>query len=220
MKSRGWERWGSLCHAIALAAVFGSSQAGCLYDPDEPCGKDLDVYGDKLRCVCPEGTAYTPTGCVTCGEHEIAGPTGCDCVEGYVRPSPNAACAEIPGGLGADCDPDASECEAPYDLCEPTTDGGYCTSACATMDDCEGGYACNEASVCQRPPVGLGTACTGPADCAGTEATYCDTFVTHACQVQGCQVDPNDCFFGYECCDLSGFGISEPVCVTTGACPS
>jgi hypothetical protein len=61
-------------------------------------------------------------------------------------------------------------------------------------------------------------ACETPDDCAGTEATFCDSFMTHSCQVQGCQVDPNDCFAGFECCDLSAFGLPEPLCIPTGAC--
>jgi hypothetical protein len=220
MKPRGRERWGSLCLAIVMGGVLGASQAGCVYDADEPCGEDLVVYGDNARCVCPEGTAYTPTGCVACGEHEVPTEAGCSCEEGYSRPTADAACEETPSGLGADCDPAAPACEAPYDHCEPTSDGGYCTTEdCTTNADCEGGYACNEDSVCQRPPLGLGAACTGHADCAGTEATYCDTFVTNTCQVQGCQLDPNDCFSGFDCCDLSGFGLPA-LCVATGMCPS
>jgi hypothetical protein len=219
MKPRGRERLGSLFRALILGGVLGASQAGCLYDSEKPCGDDFAVYGDNIRCVCPEGTAYTATGCVACGENEVAGATGCVCKDGYSRPTPDAACAETPSGLGADCDPEAPACEAPYDHCEPAAGGGYCTTSdCTTGADCEGGYVCSEASVCQRPPVGLGTPCTGPADCAGTEATFCDMFVTHACQVQGCQLEPNNCFSGYECCDLSGFGVPEPLCVATGAC--
>jgi hypothetical protein len=219
MKPRGRDRLRSLCLATVLGGLFGLSQGGCLYDSDKPCGDDLAVYGDNLRCVCPEGTAYTPSGCVACGEHEVVTATGCACEDGFSRPAPGEACSETPSGLGADCDPAAPACEAPYDHCELASSGGYCTtSGCTTSADCEGGYACNEASVCQRPPVGLGTPCTGPADCAGTEATFCDLVVTMSCQVQGCQLDPNDCFSGFECCDLSMFGVPEPLCVAAGAC--
>jgi hypothetical protein len=35
------------------------------------------------------------------------------------------------------------------------------------------------------------------------------------CLVQGCTVDPNDCFGDNECCDV---GLPEPICVPTGAC--
>lgn len=207
--------------ASGVAAVWLLAQAvpGCLYDPDEPCGEGMEVYGDKARCVCPAGTVYTSTGCVACGEHEVATASGCACEDGYSRPTADEACALTPDGLGEACDPAAPACPAPYDHCEPVDDSGYCTTSdCATSDDCKGGYACNADSVCQRPPNGLGKPCTTPAECEGTEATFCDTFIAHSCQVQGCQLDPDDCFVGYECCDLSMFGLPQPLCVPQGMC--
>lgn len=198
-----------------LAQAF----TGCLYDADTRCGEGMGEFDEaNNRCVCPEGSVYTEAGCVTCGEHEVASPSGCNCEEGYSRPSADAPCAETPSGLGADCDPAASTCAAPFDHCEAGSNGGYCTSSCTTSDDCEGGYACNAASICQRPPVGLGTPCETAEDCAGTEATYCDTFVAHSCQVQGCQLEPDNCFSGFECCDLTAFGVPEPLCIPQGAC--
>lgn len=131
----------------------------------------------------------------------------------------------LPDGLGDPCDEDAA-CEVePFSHCEPTDDdAGYCTSTgCEVPADCEGGYACDTAvspSICRRPPLGLGKACTGPADCEGTEATYCDLAFSHTCMVQGCTLDPDDCFVGSECCDLSAYGVVEPLCVPSGTCVS
>lgn len=203
-----------------MLGVLTQSVAGCLYDPDAPCGEDLEESEDGTRCVCPEGSVYTEDGCVTCGEHEVASASGCVCEEGYVRPPSGGACEEgtPPGGLGSECDPAAPACTEPYDHCEPASGSGYCTSGCETNDDCEGGYACNAESICQRPPLGMGMSCSGPEDCAGTEATYCDTFVSMTCLVQGCQVDPNDCFGGFECCDLTAVGVPQPICIPAGAC--
>jgi hypothetical protein len=201
---------------LGLAAYTVS---GCLYDPDEPCGDEFSVYGDNVRCVCPEGTAYSPTGCVACGEHEVASAAGCTCEDGYSRASAEEPCTETPSGLGAECDPNAPDCPAPYDHCEPTDGAGYCTTTgCTTNDDCTGGYRCNGSGVCQRPPLGLGQACASADDCAGTEATFCDNFMTHSCQVQGCRLDANDCFLGYECCDFSAFGLAQPLCAPEGTC--
>jgi hypothetical protein len=126
-------------------------------------------------------------------------------------------------GLGTPCSTDAP-CEDPaYDACEVGADGsGYCTTTgCTSSEDCTGGYACNLSetpSYCQRPPAGAGMSCASDADCAGTEATYCDAFMQHACLVQGCNVTVNDCFAGTECCDLSMYGVPEPICVPAGAC--
>lgn len=210
-----------------LSAVLGvgtQSIVGCLYDPDNPCGEGMveEGEGDTVRCACPEGSVSTEDGCVTCGEHEVATATGCVCEKGYTRPSAGEPCAEAPppGGLGSECDPEDPACTEPYDHCEPASGSGYCTSGCETNDDCEGGYVCNADSICQRPPLGMGMSCSGPEDCAGTEATYCDTIVSMTCLVEGCQVDPNDCFEGNECCDLTAVGVPQQICVPVGACPT
>lgn len=218
IKPRTRERGGWL--GIAALALLAQAMPGCIYDSDNRCGDGMELDSAQGLCVCAAGYAYTPTGCVKCGEHEVTSANGCVCEDGFSRPTADAACVETPSGLGLACDPAASTCAAPYDHCEPSSgaDAGYCTSSCATSDDCTGGYACNADSVCQRPPVGLNKSCTSPDDCAGTEATFCDTFQTHACQVQGCQLDPNNCFVGYECCDLSAFGLPEPLCVPQGLC--
>lgn len=201
------------------ACLLGFSLGGCLYDSDQPCDAGMEVYGDGERCVCPAGTVYTPLGCEVCGDHEIATPTACVCEEGYARPTADAACVETPTGLGAACDPAASACPPAYDRCQPAGASGYCTtSGCTSNEDCEGGYACNADAICQRPPTGLGMSCTSPDDCAGMEATFCDTFVARSCQVQGCTLDPNDCFSGFECCDLSAFGLPQPLCIPAGTC--
>jgi hypothetical protein len=67
--------------------------------------------------------------------------------------------------------------------------------------------------------VGAGQACKSTAQCAGTEATYCDLSVTHQCLVEGCTVTPDNCFSGTVCCDLSTYGVAQPICVPTGTCP-
>jgi hypothetical protein len=194
--------------------------SGCLYDGDAPCGPGQLAYGDNARCVCPARSAYTPTGCVACGEHEVPTPSsGCTCEPSFIRNETTHACEPMPVGLGAACDPAAPICNAPYDHCEPAGASGYCTkTGCKSSDDCENNYGCSAAGVCQRPPTGLSKACTSDADCAGTEATYCDTFVTHSCLVQGCTLAPDNCFAGFECCDLSSYGIAQPLCIAAGAC--
>ncbi|HEY3498591.1 MAG TPA: hypothetical protein VGK73_28065 [Polyangiaceae bacterium] len=208
---------------VVCLIVAGRALPGCLYDPDDRCDDGM-VFSEELQlCICPVGSAFTPDGCVACGEHELPGATGCECEPGFTRPATGGACQEapeIPAGLGEPCDPAAPACTSPFDHCEPAPAGGYCTSTgCASNDDCQGGYVCNTvSSACQKPPVGLGQACTTDADCAGNEATYCDAFVSHACQVQGCNPDADNCFAGFECCDLSAFAVPQPLCIPQGAC--
>lgn len=125
--------------------------------------------------------------------------------------------------LGAECSTDSSCSDPAFNHCEMSTTGGYCTSTGCSEGECSGGYACDTSaspSVCRRPPNGLGKSCTSASDCAGTEATFCDTFMAHACLVANCSLEPNNCFTGYECCDLSPFGVPAPLCVPTGACPT
>ena len=52
-----------------LRAALSVPMLGCVLDPDDRCGPYQTIWGDNERCVCEEGAAYTPTGCVPCGEH-------------------------------------------------------------------------------------------------------------------------------------------------------
>jgi hypothetical protein len=62
-------------------------------------------------------------------------------------------------------------------------------------------------------PEGLGRSCTANDDCAGTDATFCDTLITGGCLLEGCALGGSDCPAGYECQDLSMFGAAGNVCV-------
>jgi len=203
----------------ALWVVLGLLGAGCVYDDDDPCGPGQVRWEDSQLCVCAEGTAYTPEGCVPCGEHALATPNGCVCEMGYARTQPTDPCVEVPADIGTACSTDA-ECLSPtYPHCQQTTIGGYCTALDCTGDaDCSAGYACNltaAPSYCQRPPVGAGQTCTTDADCAGTEALFCDSVFSGICLVRDCTVTPNSCFTGMECCSN---GPPVPICIPTGLC--
>ena len=209
-------------YAAALFVLLGAIPSACVYDASDRCGPNQVMYED-LRCVCDEQSALTATGCELCSGDEVPGATGCVCKPGYARPDAEGECVPVPTGLGAACDVAAPLCDAEFSHCEASAVGsGYCTSTgCTSSDECAGGYACDATvtpSVCRRPPVGLGKSCASAADCAGTEATYCDTFKTQSCQVEGCSLAPNNCFSGFECCDLSAFMVPQPLCVPQGAC--
>lgn len=204
--------------AASLLAIATALLGACVFDPDDRCGDNQVVFGDNLRCVCAPGYAPSDAGCVACGDNEVPSAAGCVCAEGFTRANPTAAC-EASGSIGADCDEETPCADSVYSYCE--LDGGYCTtSGCESSADCDGGYACDtssEPAVCRRPPVGLGNACSTDADCAGAEATYCDTFMTRQCLVQGCSVTPNDCFEGYICCDFAPF-VPQPLCIPGNSC--
>lgn len=208
-----------------LAVLLGLVAGACTLDSSDRCGPHQVIWGDNERCVCEEGAALTPTGCVPCGEHEEPGAMGCVCESGFSRPSADGACEPAPESLGAACSADKACADDTYDYCAMGgSQGDYCTSTgCTSSSECSSGYACVTGaapSFCKRPPVGLGKSCTSPADCAGLEADFCDTFQSHQCLVQGCSLSPDDCFEGWSCCDLSKFGMPQPLCLPLGACPS
>jgi hypothetical protein len=209
--------------ALILSGVIAAAWSGCVLDSNR-CGPNEMIYpGSEVeRCICVENAANTGTGCVLCGENEVPGGPSCVCAPGFVRGT-GGACEAAPAGLGAPCSATMPCTDATFTHCATSANGqGYCTTAgCTDSTQCTNGYACDLTAAtpyCKRPPVGAGMSCTSNTDCAGTEATYCDTFVQHACLVEGCAVSPNNCFSGTECCDLSGFGIPMPICIPAGAC--
>ncbi len=201
------------------ASGYAATSTGCML-----CGKDEQPGVAGCVCKAGYGRASAAAACVACGENEVTNATGaCECVSGFAKASPEAACAVVSAGLGADCDSAATPCtDATYNYCHTVSaTAGYCTKqGCASDADCTAGYACDLTSTpayCRRPPVGFGKVCTSDADCAGTEATYCDLFVTKSCLVQGCTLTPDNCFTGTECCNLSAYGIPQPLCVLLSA---
>jgi len=213
---------GSLLPFTALLVA----SAGCVYDPNQRCDENQALSPDGQQCICVPGAAMTAHGCTLCGANEVPGNGTCDCAPGYARPTPAAACQQAPSALGTACDTLGAPCADPkYATCHVTNGtAGYCTSVgCTNAADCPSGYACDTSAVpgfCKRPPVGAGQACQTSAECAGTEATYCDSFVTHLCHVQGCTVAPDNCFSGTVCCDLTTFGVAQPICVPAETCPT
>lgn len=193
-----------------------ATQSGCV-----PCGAN-EVPGTGA-CICKVGYGRTsPTAaCAPCGENEVTDAAGtCACKPGFARATPQDACAAMTSGPGASCDTQSSACsDATYNVCHATAGTqGYCTNqGCASSADCTTGFTCDLAaspSFCSRPPTGLGKTCTTDADCAGNDATYCDLVKTKGCLVQGCSLSPDNCSEGYECCDLSAYGIQKPLCVS------
>jgi hypothetical protein len=210
--------------ALALASLGGVSS--CLYDSAHRCEAGQIFDSAAGLCVCDKAANMIAgeRGCVACGEHELAQNDACSCLDGYVRPTSSAACTLVPNALGNACQHDADCTDATYNTCHVLGDAtGYCTSVgCSLTDDpCSGGYACNTTATpgyCQRPPSGVGQSCASDADCAGTDATFCEYLQGKICYVEGCSLTKNDCFPGQVCCDLTGpsFGIyKKQICAAT-----
>ncbi len=175
--------------------------------------------------MCGEGFVQQGTVCVPCGEHETEKHGACVCDENYQRLTDAAACTAVPmSGLGADCA--LAPCSDPtFSYCVLASNGDrYCSSrGCQTSADCPETYACSTdtagAKFCRRSPLGMTAPCSTDNDCAGNEATFCETLFSHSCLVQGCSLSMNDCFDGWECCDASGYGMPIPICIPEGMCP-
>jgi hypothetical protein len=205
---------------VAVTALVG----GCLYDADDRCGPHMRVT-EIGSCVCEDGYVLSGTTCISCPEHEHLQGAGCVCDDGYARPGDGEACAVLPeSGPGAPCS-DAQPCtDQTYSFCaRASNDDRYCTSRnCRTSADCPETFACREqagGNYCQRTPLGQGTTCGSDADCRSYEATFCEPLISHSCLVQGCALGGNDCFEGWECCDVSSYGMPVPICIPEGNCP-
>ena len=211
---------GTAC--VCAAGFIKGSSGAC--EPESALGK---ACSEAMPCTdatynycasSPNEPSYcTKTGCAT----------NDDCTGGYTCDTSGATayCKRPANPLGMACSEAMPCADTTYNHCATSANGlGYCTkTGCTGNADCTGGYACDTSGAtayCKRPPVGAGMSCTSNADCVGTEATYCDTFVQHACLVEGCAVSPNNCFSGTECCDLAAIGIPMPICIPAGACQS
>lgn len=231
----GMFRFRTVSAALGVTAFFGLGAAsGCLFDPDNRCDKGQKYDSGSGLCVCVGDTTTGDHNCVACPAHQhrpaaadggdpATAPDTCVCDDGYALMGTD--CVIMAAGQGDACSAD-NDCadKGAFTSCQMNATGGYCTNTgCTGASDCVGGYGCNTTgatSYCQQPPSGQGMACTKAADCAGTEATYCETFNAHTCFVE-CSADPNGCFAGYECCDLgplSGGIIKNKICVVSGSC--
>ena len=208
-----------------LGAIAALWAVGCLYDEDGRCG-DHQVYDPaSFSCLCVAGAVAAVGGCEPCGAHELVVSNQCVCDEGFGRDGSGACVAQPDSALGDPCNTTDMPCvDEVVSFCALETDTeGYCTSAgCVSNDDCESGFTCvadGNPSYCARPPSGQGMSCASSADCEGLEASYCDTFMTRTCLVQGCSLEPDDCSAGYGCCDLSMFGVGLLCIPEQQACP-
>jgi hypothetical protein len=176
--------------------------AACVYDPEAPCGESHQLDAKGQHCICAEGMGNDGGGgCRPCTSDEVW----------------TAGVCIVATDAGRDCDPANPDCPSPLTCHEPV---GYCTMT--DCGECPAGFYCDTSttpSYCQRPPTGQAAPCSSAADCAGFEATYCEMIQGHVCLVQGCTLSPNDCFYGWSCCDLTLL-IGVTLCVPDGECPT
>jgi hypothetical protein len=104
---------------------------------------------------------------------------------------------------------------------EETTAAARCGSSqeCSTDELCD----VHETEQCQPKPDGLGDDCKTADDCAKTDATYCEAFSSHTCQVEACKELDGVCPGDLVCCEYSLLKRSlciPPENLEAGDCPS
>lgn len=188
---------------IWLAMV--ASVVGCLVDPDAPCGDRFTKVSDGA-CACPTGSIVVGGVCSPCAEHQHSDGNQCLCDEGYEPGAGSSECVVADGS---------------QPVVSPETDG----AGCASSAECAAGLLCDlyGSRACVAAPSGFGMPCTKPSDCAGTEATFCDTFASRTCQVQGCAELSGVCPGDMICCSYAI--LSTSLCIPGdhapgGQCPA
>lgn len=149
------------------------------------------------------------TGCLiddnnVCGENqeEFTGLfDGCVCTKGFVPNDDGVGCKPCPAGQSAM--------------------GGRCVAD--KLPDAGGGDAMSMMPA-RNGTVGQDMPCSGPADCASFDATFCQTLAApNICLVQGCITGDRVCAGDRVCCDLSAYGVpaltaANGLCVPASGC--
>ena len=135
---------------------------------------------------------------------ELRGIDGCVCRPGFVPASDLQGCV----ACGANEEPLNGTCScAPGFQRAPT--GGACVPRKA------GGAPATL-------PMGEGRLCSSASDCAGTDATFCQTLIEpHICITQGCMDDPSRCAGSRVCCEFPGVAQLLPargLCLLPAVC--
>ena len=210
---------------VALGASVSLFAAACIYDPDQRCGPNQHL-GPNSTCSCDDGLVMSGQSCVPCAENETWQGGVCLCSAGFARDTGDGACVQ--SGLNASCELGAepSTCSDPaYPACRDHGGGvGYCTTTCVGDTDCPHGFVCDtksEPATCKSAATGQGDACATTSDCAGKDANYCESTITHVCLVTGCSVEsPLSCSEGFSCCDVHSLGLALTLCIPEGLCPT
>lgn len=148
------------------------------------------------------------------------------------------SCLYDPGG---ECGPDqvlteSGECRCfggmvpDGDDCEPCLEhehsvGDRCACDPGRERDADGVCVADAGSGEGASPTGQGQPCESHAECAGTQAGYCESLFLHECLAEGCAAPgATPCSAGFVCCDFTAIaGVSlcvEEAALEGGGCPS
>jgi hypothetical protein len=192
-------------------------------------------------CVCPKGTVVKDGKCETATKEGTKPsnpkPSTSSKPEKPSGPaSPSKPVAQTPDGGAPSQAPSAdsgdsnaagngerdAEAMLPAAEAGPTSEP---VATCGSSAECAEDELCDVYGTeqCEPGPDGRGQHCDTADDCAGTEATYCEAFSTHTCQVQGCKENGGVCPGDMSCCDFAV--LSTSLCVGAdslemGQCPA
>lgn len=205
---------------LVLAMPVAMTLSGCLVEQGR-CGPNQE-RNVADNCVCARG--FVPDSklvCQPCATNELSVGDKCVCAPGFTRDSASQECIPVVADVGKPCVTDA-DCPTGGPHCHhPKSGESYCTvTGCTQLMECPFGYGCDvrgTPTVCARAPSGLFSDCQSQEDCAGQEASFCETSVSYLCTVANCKTDA-DCFAGLECCDVTAYGLPT-ICVQEGLCP-
>ncbi len=201
--------WGLVC------LITGTT--GCLVNESRCDANQVRDPDNAGLCKCIANAVLSPNGygCDKCSETEEIRGGKCECVPGYVRGAAGGCEKSTTSTLWEPCS-EAEPCTEPYPLCATVGGSQYCTNTgCKKNEDCPEDFVCRSegaVSFCSKV-VGMIKTCATAADCAGTEALYCETLQAKVCLVQDC-VSSAACPSGWSCCDLKRF-IQTSLCIRT-----
>jgi hypothetical protein len=200
---------------MKLSILLLVAATSCVYDASERCGPNMTYDPTLQACLCADNAIVDKLGCTPCPADEVVIAGACGCAPGSAKNADNV-CERITG-LGDACETGADCTNPAYAYCAPGVAGSSCTSTCTDNAGCGDAYTCAtwETQPYCREFVGLGTPCATSDDCAGTDATFCDTYQSHTCIVAGCSLDHGACPRGTMCCDFSQYGLGT---LCAGAC--
>lgn len=202
----------ALLRVSIVCLLPGLGATSCLPENTAQCGTEQGLVDGA--CVCPEGYLIRGEECVACGPNEVVQGKQCVCAPGYERDKKDrcqlVAVPAPPPGTSSAPPCDGGDCGA------PTADAADDATACVDTEDCPGNAYCDltvTPAACREPPTGQGTTCASDADCAGFEASYCETVVSRTCLVSNCSPSLNNCSDDFLCCDFASMGLPS-LCVS------
>lgn len=199
---------GAVLYALALQA--------CIVEESRCDANEVRTSTTTSVCECAPGFVLSAAGygCDPCGPNQEVSGGKCVCAAGFQLSQDGSNCEPVAGSYpGKSCSP-SDPCTDPAPLCLTWSNESYCTTrGCTRNGECPPGWLCESADggFC-RQPTGLLDDCQSDAQCAGTDATFCERVQSFKCLIQECATNPSVCPSSYVCCDFEAF-LGRSLCL-------